>query len=293
MPRKHTEEEKTASRQRIATCLKAHPEYKFEDLRADGLENDLCIGFDDRINEARQYAGLPKRFERIKKSERKQMLLSFVKDKPDASPTDLRKNGMGWSFNELYNGNINRLRKDAGVADICALLKRRKDNERRSIRKRQIEERVDRYLAEYPRASRDDLIKAGLYHDMRIAYGGVRNARRKLGINMKSIYLDLWDNGLNINQSREAIEATEAVLKRILTPKELDIAKMYYGLWYSEHTYEEIGRAHNMTEVQVYLSMRRVRKKVGQYCQHALAAALLPYAADNTTSDFLRSIRTE
>jgi len=106
------------SKQRILDYLRENTDANAPDLDNAGLAYDLSVGYAGRINEARNEAGLgefaPGENIKPSKKQRKQRILSYLREHPEASFPDLVKAGYGHHLTAIGNG-IDNLRRDADI----------------------------------------------------------------------------------------------------------------------------------------------------------------------------------
>ncbi len=111
-------------KQRVRSYLQGYPEANTEDVKGAGFGYDLWIAYRGRINDARRDAGIGirnvKQF--LSLEERKQRVLSYLKEHPEATKEDAIGAGYGSDLQIAYRGRINDARRDAGVELIGLLL---------------------------------------------------------------------------------------------------------------------------------------------------------------------------
>jgi len=104
------------SRQRVLGYLRDNPDANRSDLAKAGLSYDLSVGYNRRINDARRDLGLEERVagQQQTKGMKRQRILSYLREHPDAMVYDIKQDGHKWAL-EALKQNIDDLRREAGV----------------------------------------------------------------------------------------------------------------------------------------------------------------------------------
>lgn len=104
------------SKQKILNYLREHPDDTTVNIERAGLDFDLFIGYNNRLNVARRELGLKERPKRISESQRRRRLLAYMKKHPNATRDDIYNAGYSQDINILHR-SIYALRRDAGLVN--------------------------------------------------------------------------------------------------------------------------------------------------------------------------------
>lgn len=164
-------------REVVIKYLKANPMATSGDLRRAGLEKAFAAGFGRSIKNARRAAGLP--YEKNRSRDfRKARLLQYLKTHPEATVSQITRDGYYQDLYTGYKGLLSEARIDAGLrADEPVA--RRKERVA-DPRKRQA---LLTWLRRNPTATLEAVRIAGFGSQLRYFFSGlISNARKAAGV---------------------------------------------------------------------------------------------------------------
>ena len=166
-------ENREKRRRTLINYLRTHPKAETKDIKRAGLATELVYYFGGNINEARKEAGVPEK-RHLSKQERKIRILSYLRKHPEATITQIKRDGVYQDLTTGYKNLLGRARIDAGLRPDEP--KRRRQEQRADPRHKQS---LLTWLQKHPFATHRDLIDANLHEPLEFHFaGGLSRAKR-------------------------------------------------------------------------------------------------------------------
>lgn len=174
-------ETRKKQRRTLVNYLRTHPKAETKDIKRAGLAPVLVFHFRGNINEARKEAGVPEK-RHLSKQERKIRILLYLRKHPEATITQIKRDGVYQDLTTGYKNLLGRARIDAGLRPDEP--KRRRQEQRADPRHKQS---LLAWIQKHPFATHQDLINANLHKPLEFHFaGGLSRAKRAAKISSGS-----------------------------------------------------------------------------------------------------------
>lgn len=233
--------------------------------------------FDGKLNNARELAGVEKRFNKTLneslKEKRNKEFIEFIKHNPYITSHEIKKSKYNSIFINVYRGNLNNIRKEAGIyEDYTKHLKYVLENKKELLNAKHMEEKslLMSFIQENPLVKYKEMPK--IYRNIICSLYKMNLSKAKneaIGLFLRKKDYDIVDIllvncsiGMHKNNvSPEYKKNIEYYLNQ-LGEREKDIINLRYGIGCKNKTFAEIGKIYGLTRQRINFIEKKAKKKL-------------------------------